>query len=290
MARHAAAPDSRFAAGRRRHAAVALLASSLALGGCFEDSFVMMDDDEGQGPASSSGPADTGPTTSPMPDTTGVDGGSTLGDSTGAATGVTDTEGDSSSGSGASDSSEGGEDSTTGPIPLHVDELSPGDLVVTEVMWNPNCEFDDCEWIEVYNATELPVNLLDLFVQDSDLNGGNQGRVTRDVIVPPGDVAVITRGVGSWPYPFAPDAVYGPSPGFNNGSLEFAVLLNDHTILDQTWFFDLDQEEGIAWSLSGDSLDAVSNDDESNWCVAVDELSAGIHTEFGTPGELNPPC
>ena len=134
------------------------------------------------------------------------------------------------------------------------------------------------------------MNLLDLFIQDGDFNPGNQGRITDDVVVAPGDVALITRGLNFWPYAFGADSVYGPQPGFNNGRPERAVLLNSIEVLDETGFFDFGAAEGVAWSLSFDNLDAVSNDNPAMWCDAVDELPTFTTTEYGSPGELNPPC
>lgn len=193
---------------------------------------------------------------------------------------------DESSGS----TSAGLDESTGGEPALGVDELVPGDLVVTEVMWNPHCAQDACEWIEILNATASPVNLLDLYVQDIDHNAGNQGRVTADVIVEPGQVAVIARGVSFWPYDFAPAAVYGPNPGLNNGSPDRVVLRNAAEILDETASFWIDDEEGLAWSLSGTLQDAASNDDSGSWCSATTPLPTVSTTEYGSPGVTNPPC
>ena len=207
-------------------------------------------------------------------------------------TGGTD-GGSSSTGHGEEGSSSTGamDESSSGGVPvLGVDELEPGDLVVTEVMWNPHCGGDSCEWIEILNATDSPVNLLDLYVQDIDMNAGNQGRVTVDLVVEPGGLAVITRGVSFWPYDFEPGAVYGPNPGLNNDQPEAVVLRNAAGILDETASFLLDVQEGVAWSLSGDLIDAVSNDNDVSWCGATAVLPTVSTNEFGSPGVLNESC
>ena len=276
-----------------RAAARFAIAFGLVVGtsGCFQDTFMMPEDDDDTPVDTTSGgstPADTsaetvGPETEGPAD--GTEGTTTTGlDSTGEDT----TEGvvDESTGS----TSETGDESTGEEVILTVDELVAGDLVITEVMWNPTCMQDTCEWLEVYNATPHTVNLLDLFVQDGDFNPGNQGRLTTDLLVESGDVVVITRGVDFWPYDFGADGIYGPQPGFTNSSPERAVLVNDNGVIDQTATFDISQDEGIAWSLDGVSLDAVSNDDPGSWCLAVDELPTFTETEYGTPGQLNPPC
>ena len=173
---------------------------------------------------------------------------------------------------------------------LGVEELQPGDLVVTEIMWNPHCGGDSCEWIEILNTTDSPVNLLDLYIQDIDVSAAIQGRVTVDLVVEPGAVAVITRGVSFWPYDFEPGAVYGPNPGLNNDQPDAVVIRNATAVLDETASFLFDVEEGIAWSLSGDLMDAVSNDTQGSWCAATTVLPTVADDEFGSPGALNESC
>jgi hypothetical protein len=276
-----------------RSASLGLLGLVLGLGGCFQD-HVMFDDG---GPAAT-GEADAAGSTGGVPGSTGEaesgETGTEPAESSGAADESTGGSSDSgSTGHGEESGSSTGamQDESTGSVPvLGVNELEPGDLVITEVMWNPHCGGDSCEWIEILNATDSPVNLADLYVQDIDVNAANQGRVTVDVVVEPGGLAVITRGVSFWPYAFAPDAVYGPNPGLNNNEPEAVVIRNSVGILDETAVFFLDVEEGVAWSLSGDSLDAVSNDSQGNWCAATAVLPTVSTTEFGSPGVLNESC
>lgn len=273
-----------------------LLTLGLGLTGCFNDHFSEPDDDDDETAAPTTKGDDVTPTSTDG--TTGTDGEDTDGDassSSGSTTGIGEdesSEGDTTEGITAASSSSTGpsEDETTGEPALGIDDLGPGDLVVTEVMWNPHCTGDNCEWIEVLNATDSPVNLVDLFIQDNEFNAGNQGRITSDLIVPPGEVVVIARGLSSWPYSFDPDAIYGPNPGLNNGSPDRVVLLNNVEILDQTSIFPLDAEQGVAYSLSGSHLDADSNDSSNYWCDALDPLDAITTTEFGSPGVLNPSC
>jgi hypothetical protein len=282
--------------GRRASASLGLLAFVVGLGGCFED-HVMFDDDGG--PAATTDEPDPGSTTVQPGSTSEAESGDTgtePAESTGAmAEESTGGPGDSgSTGHGEDSGSSTGamqDESSTGSEPaLGVDELQPGDLVITEVMWNPHCGGDACEWIEILNTTDSPVNLLDLYVQDIDVSASNQGRVTVDLVVEPGAVAVITRGVSFWPYDFEPGAVYGPNPGFNNDQPEAVVIRNSTAVLDETAVFFLEVEEGVAWMLSGASLDAVSNDNAGSWCGASTVLPTVSTTEFGTPGVINESC
>ncbi len=269
------------------------LGVALGLGGCFHDQ--AMGPGGGGGRAEASSGEDTSLTTAstgeaPADSTSADVSTSGVEETTG---GVADDESTASTGADEESSGSTGaaQDESTGSDPvLGVDELVPGDLVVTEMMSNPTCTGDACEWIEVFNATAFSVNLLDLYVQDIDESAGNQGRITADVIVAPGDVAVITRGVSLWPYPFTPDAVYGPNPGLNNNRPERVVLRNATQVLDRTPMFYAETAEGVAWSLSGDRLDATSNDDDANWCGSTIPLPAFATTEYGSPGVLNESC
>ncbi|MBC8071278.1 MAG: lamin tail domain-containing protein [Deltaproteobacteria bacterium] len=235
--------------------------------------------------------AEHGDSTSLDASTGGVDTGDTDSGETDIA--ITDASGDSTT-TAFDDSSDGGssvgDESSTGEPVLGVDELLPGDLVITEVMWNPNCSGDSCEWVEILNATTSTVNLLDLYVRDDEKSIANQGRLTDDILVAPGGLVVITRGVGDWPYSFDAAGVYGPNPGLNNGEPDFVSIHNDAEMLDDVPWLPFDEDEGIAWSLSGDTLDAVSNDNSLNWCLATDVLMADAATEFGTPLVTNPSC
>lgn len=229
----------------------------------------LADADSGLAPDGSSGdaPADTG------------DSGS---DEGGTSSGVAD------SGEDSGGTSDGG---TTGSdAPVGVADLVPGDLVITEVMWNPSCGQDACEWLEILNATASDVNLLDLYVRDNDDSAANQGRVTDDVIVGPGELVVIARGAGTWPYEFEAAAVYGPNPGINNNRPDRVSIRNEAEMLDETATFPFDADEGIAWSLTGNALDATSNDSGLNWCLATTLLPLEVGEEFGTPLVLNDPC
>ncbi len=287
-------------AAQRRVALVALLASAA----CYSESFA-----QSEGSASMSASTTIDPTTGDVgtegtgtgtgsPATSSTDDGETSAHlSETAATASSEDGGDSSDdgSSTAADDTTGdtgttGESSTTGAPILVLDDLAPGDLVITEVMWNPDCMGDSCEWIEVLNATASPVNLLDLFVRDIDNSVGNQGRVTTDLIVEAGALVLLTRGVGNWPYTIDADAVYGPNPGLNNNEPDSVSISRGMEILDETPTLPFDAPSGTAWSLSGSALDAVSNDNALNWCLATTVLPTGLGHEFGTPREINPAC
>ncbi len=173
-----------------------------------------------------------------------------------------------------------------------IENLVPGDLVITEIMYDPFCAGDDCEWIEVYNASGIEVNLFGLRIQDSGMSPMNQGMVGENVLVAPGAYALLGReDMGSWPYMVTPDAFYGSSPGLNNGGAgDLAIILNSMEILDQTASYPVfgAADDGIAWKLDPMMIDAMSNDDAANWCHSTNLFeSPGGMDEYGTPGAVN---
>ncbi|MBK8234040.1 MAG: lamin tail domain-containing protein [Deltaproteobacteria bacterium] len=248
-------------------------------------------------PSTSSGDTTSGASSTDAGDTTTTpivtDGSLDTGGTTAADSGESSGGADDSSTTApdATSSSSGGESSSSGePEPLTVDQLVPGDLVITEVMWNPYCTGDACEWVELWNATGQVVNLLDLYVQDIDESVGNQGRITDDVFVGPGEYAVIARGIGDWPYFFEATAAYGPNPGLNNSDPDTVLVRSEAMVLDEIPTLPFDTPQGTAWSLSGSTLGADDNDNAFNWCLADTVLDTTVTDEYGTPLEANPDC
>lgn len=169
-----------------------------------------------------------------------------------------------------------------------VEALGPGDLVITEIMYDPTCNQDDCEWIEVLNATAEDVNLEGLRIQDSLFAA--EGTIDVDVIVPPGGYAVLaTDDATTWPYANPPDAFWGAGPAYNNSGSDFAVIRNTTTVIDQTAGYTAQGgDDGHSWKLDPAALDGLSNDLAANWCYSsVVFESPGGTDEFGSPGAVN---
>lgn len=168
--------------------------------------------------------------------------------------------------------------------PFGVDDLLPGDLFVTEVMANPTCPLDTCEWIEIFNNTDADINLQGLRIQDDATNEG----VVEDVaVVEPFSYAVIaSHDVSEWPYALAADGYFGLSPALTNTG-NTIVLLNDFEVLDEMapWG---NAPSGRSWSLDPFALDPADNDVAGNWCFSDDPLvDANVAGEHGTPGAEN---
>jgi cysteine-rich repeat protein len=164
------------------------------------------------------------------------------------------------------------------PLPIGVEELVPGDLVITEIMKDPTLVSDAFgEWFEVFNAAGVAVDLHGLLVSDL---GSDHFEVTGSLVVAAGGRVVLGAS--------ADPAVNGGVPvdwawarfTLANGGDEI-VLANGAGIIDVVAY-----DDGVTWphhagsslSLDGALVDAALNDVGHRWC------------EGGTPGAPNAAC
>lgn len=168
--------------------------------------------------------------------------------------------------------------------PLELEELAPGDLVVTEIMANPaTCSDTSGEWIEVYVAAEQPVDLAGLTIRDEAFT---TGWVAGSLVVAPGAYVVLGTGTAETFCGPAADGHYGGLPKWNNTG--DAVTLVDTTgrVLDATARFGAPlAASGISAALDDAEPDAVTNDDPTRWIRSTTMFGA----EIGTPGAPNAP-
>jgi hypothetical protein len=165
-------------------------------------------------------------------------------------------------------------------------ELEEGDLVITEIMFNPAFGSDSSsEWVEIWNASGGSVNINGLIVMET---GGSDGEVTEDVIIAASSYMVLAVGDGtSFAYTsFVPDAFYG-SLAFGNGGDEISLWAEGLQVDWAPSYGDdtLSFSAGESFQLDYMFEDAVSNDILSNWCVAgtVDPDLIGESGDLGTP-------
>jgi hypothetical protein len=174
---------------------------------------------------------------------------------------------------------------------LGIDALQPGDLVITEVMYNPTTDNDDGEYIEVYNATSQAIEMYGAVIQDSLQSPTHQGKINTSAVVQPGAFALLGfRSMVTWPYPTKPDAFYGYDPPLNNGSLGDTVFLKNSTLtIDATSpYIGKSGDKGVSWKLKPANSNADDNDDASNWCYSS---AVFFMAEHGSPGQANEvPC
>lgn len=175
------------------------------------------------------------------------------------------------------------------PPGLSVEDLVAGDLVITEIMADPSCGAS-CEWIEIYNASGVDVNLHGLVIDDVQGAGSMPATLTDYVVLGAAQYGVVSRSNEPWPFAsFTPLAMWSAGPGFNNASADSAAILNASIVIDETATYS-SATANVAWKFSG-TPNAVANDNAANWCDAstLTENLMGMDN-FGTPGTANPGC
>lgn len=191
-------------------------------------------------------------------------------------------------------SSDGNALTGAGPCPLS--DVSAGQLVVTEILVDPNGTDNPQEWFEVLNLHPEEVDLDGLVLTDTVT--GNTVTVSGTVLVPAGGTVVLAENTNTLANGgLTADYAYGnlTLPLFNEGFtlvLSFggtvfdtvAVVEEPYSAVVDTWPL----AEGYAMALQPGAQDATSNDDPANWCVGTGTTygSGGI----GTPGAPNPAC
>jgi hypothetical protein len=137
-------------------------------------------------------------------------------------------------------------------------QVREGDLRITEVMGNPTCPYDHCEWIEVSNTRGIAVDLTGLDLVDA---GGNAGPL--DAALPAHGALVFGRydAAHHADSDVLPDAFYG-NVGLNNSD-EQLFLMDGERELFRTPVFPA-FASGMSWQF--DSW--WGSDDLASWTEA----------------------
>jgi hypothetical protein len=155
---------------------------------------------------------------------------------------------------------------------------APGELVVTEIHYNPSGAEPYGEWIELLNVANAPLSIEGLEIASS----GEQRTIATSTAVEPGARIVLCR-----------DPSRGPAGCIGYGTLWLRNTSEDVSIhhsgleIDRVtygsrapWPASLD---GHAIELSELHLGAVANDEARHWCRAASMFGA----DRGTPGAPN---
>ncbi len=177
--------------------------------------------------------------------------------------------------------------SSTGDDTLSVAELQPGDLIITEVMANPNCMGDNCEWFELYNATEFDIDLLNLGIGDrGDFENGTPGTfITVSAVLPAGAVGAIARQE-LWPYDKSPEplARYSNSVQLSNSTFEQVAVFSGNTVIDVSASFLPNEQDGHSRVLLNEFWNGLDHTDSDDWCWSNTVLpSTSTSDDWGTP-------
>jgi len=159
--------------------------------------------------------------------------------------------------------------------------LNPGDLVINEIIQNPDAVFDsNGEWFEIYNNTADPIDLQGLVITD---DGSDSHTIGSSVIVASEGYAVLgnnaditTNGGVSVDYEY--------SGVFLGNSDDEVVIVDGGTEVDRVNYDNgatFPDPTGASMALIGTFLD---NNQGVNWCESTTTYGAG---DSGTPGAAN---
>lgn len=170
------------------------------------------------------------------------------------------------------------------------DDLSPGDLVLTEVHANPEGPDADGEYIEIFNASGARRSLDGARLVTSRNDGASEHahRFAGLVSIGPGEYFV-AGNTSADPVPDYVDYSYGSALGSLRNTDGVVSLWCGEQLIDQMGYERT--TDGRALQLDGRLVaDHERNDEAAIWCIAPEgtpELSPG---NFGTPGNANGSC
>jgi len=164
--------------------------------------------------------------------------------------------------------------------------LLPGDLVITEVMPNPEGADDGKEWFEVYNATSTTINLRGLTLVYSRADGtSRKTHVIESASIDAGQYMVF-GGIIEVAMPAYMDYAYADDLGSLTNTGGRLALECNATLVDDVVY--LEGASGVSISYDGRLVpDAIGNDTITDWCDSESEYEVD---NLGTPGAANDQC
>jgi hypothetical protein len=177
--------------------------------------------------------------------------------------------------------------------------LVPGDLVVSEIMYNPDGatlgDDNDMEWVELYNASGEAINLGGLMLSD-----GNNQLFLHEYLMVPGEFVVLCASSGAFEEAYGPGiAMVGWDGSWikqsNSGD---SVIIYDTSgnLIDEVSYSDqwgADEEGRSPADGDGSSLEKLvltGGSSRDNWAPSVDFAGPVLEDGpvcWGTPGSAN---
>ncbi len=183
----------------------------------------------------------------------------------------------------------------TGDPPAAQPGLKPGDVLVTELMINPDAVLDGAgEWLELRNMTDGVVKLDGLILTETAGVDKHTIHPCKALTIPPKGVVVLGNNADSTTNGGVKlDYTY---KGFGLNNFGDSVVLKavypggvevvlDTVTWDASW--DINGAAGKSLSLDATQTTAAGNDSRANYCLGDQKLSGG---DFGSPGQVNAPC
>ncbi|MFO0747916.1 MAG: lamin tail domain-containing protein [Myxococcota bacterium] len=171
----------------------------------------------------------------------------------------------------------------------------PGEVVVSEIMRNPNLVDDSVgEWLELVDLAARPVQLAgctlsddgtDLIALEDDAGALTMWPTGRLVLAASADPSQNGGVAADWGW-----AGHGKFELLNNA--DAVVLRCGGHVIDTVRYSSLGwpSTAGRAMQLSPRKEDADLNDDGDAWCSAASAIGGATFPDYGTPGAANSPC
>lgn len=167
--------------------------------------------------------------------------------------------------------------------------LLPGDLVITEVMANPDGVDDGKEWFEIHNASGAAIDLEGVTLVTSKPDGTSRKEhvVARSLPIEPGAYVVVGGLLDELADGALVDYGYAQELGDLSATAGYLALEAGGEIIDEMLY--AEASEGATRALDGSlAPDAIANDDLLRWCDSRSEFEGP--TALGTPGAANDLC
>ncbi len=169
---------------------------------------------------------------------------------------------------------------------------SPGDLVISEIMYNPaGLEDTDAEWLEVWNIGSNTLELYGMIVESGAGAGTESFTIGGSLLLLPDQGLLLGRsGDVDLNGGIAPDYVWGDAIYLSNDGDRISLYTGEGTLMDEVSYSGaagFPNGNGASLSLASSAFNPADNDLGGNWCLGT---GAYHDTNLGSPGASNPPC
>jgi len=170
-----------------------------------------------------------------------------------------------------------------------------GDLVINELMINPDAVLDKHgEWVELLNNTDDWIDLEDLRLADLGVDDIDIEAVSYDsLVIPPNGYAVICADASFWnnggvdcdgTFHYQ---TFGGGFGLSNTEDEVALVNQYDQVIDFVSYGEGFAPEGTSMGVDPRDASATDNNDLDNWCEQFSFMPQG---DSGSPGSTNSWC
>jgi lamin tail-like protein len=182
--------------------------------------------------------------------------------------------------------SSGGCSSNGGSEDICKASLLAGDLVITEIMANPDGADEGYEWFEIYNTTAAVIDLNGVKIEAAKSDGtGTKFHYIGAASIDPGQYLVL-GGVLEVIKPDYVDYAYADDlGGLPNSGGQLSVYC-DAALIDRVIYTNM--SDGVANGFDGLlEPESIANDNSDDWCESRTEFDSDA---MGTPGTANEAC